>query len=180
MAIDQHIPLHRFSTEEYEAIISSGALEDRRVELLDGLLVDLMPQDEPHWRVIKFLMVLCAPRIDLLRVQAPLSVAEGWMPEPDVALVDEDPDRHVRPTTAHLAVEVAASNRYRDLRKAGVYARAGVARYWIVDLERGSVLEHSDPAEDGYSLVARRTGEDELDTGVDTIPATTVAALLGR
>ena len=46
MAIDTHV-LHRFSTEEYEAIISSGALADRHVELLDGLLVDMSPQAAP-------------------------------------------------------------------------------------------------------------------------------------
>src|SRR5512133_1326584 len=61
MAIEERI--HRMSTAEYERIVDTGALADARVELLDGLLVDMAPQGEPHWRVIQRLMVLCARRM---------------------------------------------------------------------------------------------------------------------
>jgi Uma2 family endonuclease len=36
--------VHRLTTDEYERMVASGALEDVRVELLDGLLVDMRPQ----------------------------------------------------------------------------------------------------------------------------------------
>jgi hypothetical protein len=42
VAVDLPTPLHRFSLEEYHRLIESGAFdEDTRMELIDGLLVDL-------------------------------------------------------------------------------------------------------------------------------------------
>jgi hypothetical protein len=49
MAIDADV--HRFSTAEFERMVNSGVLEDLRVELLDGLLIDKAVQGEPHVRV---------------------------------------------------------------------------------------------------------------------------------
>src|SRR5204863_5823260 len=108
--------VHRLSTEEYERIVKTGALEDLRVELLDGLLVDMSPHDEPHVHAIRQLMLMCRARLDLLRIQMPLAVGEGWVPEPDVALVDHE-DRNVRPTTALFVAEVALSSHARDATK---------------------------------------------------------------
>jgi Uma2 family endonuclease len=170
---------HRLTTAEYEQMCASGALEDMRVELLDGLLVDMNPPSEPHNRALQALTMLFGSRLELVRVQMPLAVADGWMPEPDVALVEPDPDIHRRPATAHLVVEVSVTSHAKDRRKAGVYARAGVPRYWHVDLPAAEVFEHTEPGEDGYALVRRLSGHDMLDAGVDGIAPTTVDALFG-
>lgn len=110
-------------------MVETGALDGLRVELLDGLLVDMSPQGERHARVIQRLMRLFAGRLDLLRVQMPLSLADGWAPEPDVALAEahEDPDRH--PSTALLVVEVAVTSPALNSSKAALYERAGIPRY---------------------------------------------------
>jgi Uma2 family endonuclease len=176
MAIEEH--LHRLSTAEYERMVDSGALADVRVELLEGLLVDMSPQGERHARVIQRVMIACASRMDLLRVQMPLSVGEGWMPEPDVALAEHDPDPTRRPSTALLVVEVAVTSQPIDRRKALAYARAGVTRYWLVDLSAGVVLAHTEPGHDGYVAITRLAGDDVLDAGIDGVEATTVAELL--
>ena len=176
MAIEETV--HRLSTAEYERMVDSGALADVRVELLDGLLVDMSPQGERHARVIQRLMWLCNARMEMLRVQMPLSIAEGWMPEPDVALAEHDADPDRRPTTALLVVEVAVSSQAVDRRKALAYARAGVPRYWLVDLPAGVVVSHTDPSDDGYAVVAPLAGDDVLDAGVDGVETTTVAELL--
>lgn len=176
MAIESHV--HRLSSAEYGRMVESGALDELRVELLDGLLVDVSPQGERHARVIRRLMALCASRMDLLRVQMPLAVAEGWTPEPDLALAEDDREADRPPATARLVVEVAISSHALDVRKAAAYASAGVDRYWIVDLPRAVVLEHTAPEADSFGLVRRLTGDDVLDAGVPEIPTTTVAALL--
>jgi len=176
MTIEETV--HRISTVEYERMVESGALEDMRVELLDGLLVDMSPQGEVHARAINAVMRMCAARLDMLRVQMPLSVAEGWMPEPDVALAEMDADPTRRPSTALLVVEVAVSSQAVDRRKALAYARARVPRYWLVDLPAGVVVAHTEPTEDGYAVVARLAGDDLLDAGVDGVEVTTVAELL--
>jgi Uma2 family endonuclease len=176
MAIEERI--HRMSTAEYERIVDSGALGQLRVELLDGLLVDVTPQGEHHARVIQQLMWLCNARRYVLRVQMPLSVAEGWVPEPDIALAERDPDPTRHPSTALLVVEVAVSSQAIDRRKALAYARAGVPYYWLVDLPAGMVLAHTEPREDGYAVVTRIADDDVLDAGIDGVETTTVAELL--
>ena len=176
MAIEEHV--HRLSSAEYERMVDSGALLNLRVELLDGLLVDMTAQGEPHWRVIQRLMVLCARRMDFLRVQAPLAVGEGWVPEPDIALAEHDPDPTRRPTTALFVAEVSVTSQAIDRRKALAYARAGVARYWLVDLPARVVFAHVEPGDDGYAVVTRLEGDDVLDAGVEGVETTTVAALL--
>jgi Uma2 family endonuclease len=174
MAIDTRV--HRISTAEYTRMVDSGALEEMRVELLDGLLVDMTPQGHEHARIIQALMVLFAPRVDLLHVQMPVELEDGWVPEPDIALAIRPGGRH--PTTACLVAEVAASGLPIALRKATAYARANVDRYWIIDVEDGRVLEHTEPGPDGYRVTTVLTGDDALDARVEGLPATTVAALL--
>jgi Uma2 family endonuclease len=176
MAIEERV--HRLSSAEYERMVDSGALADMRVELLDGLLVDMTPQGERHARVIQQLMWLCNARRHVLRIQMPLSAAEGWVPEPDVALAERDPDPTRHPSKALLVVEVSVSSQAIDRRKALAYARAGVPCYWLVDLPAGMVLAHTEPNEDGYAVVTRLTGDDVLDAGIDGVEPTTVAALL--
>jgi Uma2 family endonuclease len=176
MATDARV--HRFTTAEFERMVETGALADLRVELLDGLLIDVPLPREQHVRVTQRLMRLFAPRIELLRVEMPLSIAEGWVPVPDVALVEHDPDPTRWPTTALLAVEVSLSTRAVDRRKAVGYARGGIPRYWLVDVPQKVVLDYTEPGPDGYAVVKRLAGDDVLDAGVDGIGTTTVDELL--
>jgi Uma2 family endonuclease len=169
--------VHRLSTEEYERIVKTGALEDLRVELLDGLLVDMRPQYEAHVQAVHALMRMCRARLDLVRVQAPLAVGEGWVPEPDLALVQHE-DRLVWPAAALFVAEVALSSHARDATKALVYARAGIPTYWIVDLPASVVRVHTQAGPDGYGSVVDKRGDDVLDAGVEGVEPTTVAALL--
>jgi Uma2 family endonuclease len=176
VAIEERV--HRLSSAEYRRMVDSGALEGLRVELLEGLLVDMTPQGERHARVIQRLMRLCSARMDVLRVQMPLAVAEGWVPEPDVALAASDPDPSRHPSTAMLVVEVAVSSQAIDRGKARAYAGAGIPRYWLVDLPREVVLDHTEPTVGRYRLVRQRAGDDTLDAHVVGVEPMTVGQLL--
>ena len=49
MAVEPPTPLHRFSLEEYHRLIEAGGFdEDARIELIDGLLVDMSAKTAPH------------------------------------------------------------------------------------------------------------------------------------
>lgn len=176
MAVDH--PVHRFTTAEYDRMVDAGALEDLHVELLDGLLIDMAPQGEEHARVIQALMDVLYRPGGGLRVQMPLNMADGTVPEPDLAVAEHAADRRIRPDAAHLVVEVSISSKRHDLRKAEIYARAGVPRYWLVDIPGGVVLEHTEPTPDGYRVVTTLRGDDVLDAHVDGVPTTTVKAIL--
>lgn len=119
-------PGRRLSSAEYEELVLEGVLEGKRIELVDGALVEMSPQSERHARVIQRLMRLFSPRLDLVRVQMPLAVGEGWVPEPDVAIAHPNSERDRWPAAALLVVEVSVTTQSHDRRKALAYARAGV------------------------------------------------------
>lgn len=113
--------VHRLTTERYERLVRSGALDDTRVQLVDGLLVEVSPQGPQHAALVRWLTRRFAPRADLLGVQLPLAVAEGFQPEPDIALAEQPPP-HRHPTTAALVVEIAVTSWELDAAKLPGYA----------------------------------------------------------
>jgi Uma2 family endonuclease len=146
------LPIHRLDVETYCRMVDSGALEGQPVELLEGLLVEVMsPQGAEHAMVIERLTLHLGAARARLRVQLPLEVPPGSVPEPDLALVEGEPvpDRH--PRTALLVVEVSFSSPRIDRGvKAELYARAGVPTYWLVDVLGKTVEVRTDPGPSGY------------------------------
>jgi Uma2 family endonuclease len=150
-------------------IFASG----ERVELLGGLLVVRERQGGRHATAVRMveeaLRAAFASGWDV-RGQLPVALDEESEPEPDVSVVPGSfrDDPHAHPAGAVLVVEVADSSLALDRgEKAGLYARARVPEYWIVDLA-GHALEVSrDPAPDprppfGWryrEVVALRAGE---------------------
>jgi len=169
---------HRFSSSEFDRLVASGALADLRVELIEGVLVDVSPQGERHARMIQRLTALLASRAGTLRVQLPLAVEDGSRPEPDLAVVDpEDGDEEHPPVTARLVIEVAQTSHELDRAKAALYARARVEVYWLVDAPAAEIVEHRQPTADGYLNVRTLTGQDRLDAGLPGVEGMTVASL---
>jgi Uma2 family endonuclease len=73
-----------------------------------------------------------------VRVQASLDLTPNSVPDPDLAVVAGAPRTHntnTNPTSALLIVEVSLTTLGLDRRRKGsLYARAGIADYWIVNL----------------------------------------------
>jgi Uma2 family endonuclease len=88
VAVDLPTPLHRFSLEEYHRLLESGAFdEDTRMELIDGLLVDLSVKSPAHENAIAWLNKLLVRSLDdrfEVRVSAALTTGTSE-PEPDYA-----------------------------------------------------------------------------------------------
>lgn len=175
MALD--VSVHRLSTAEYDRMVDAGVLVGLAVELLDGLLVDVSPQGEEHARLVQAVMAMFAGRLRLLRVQLPLDLADGWVPEPDVALAERDPDPRRHPSTALIAVEIAVSAHAEARRRAEVYARAGIPVHWLVDVPARTVVEHTEPSDAGYAALSELREADLLDARVEGVASWTVAEL---
>ena len=98
-----------------------------------------------------------------IRVQHPLAVSAASEPEPDLAVVPGSARDYVdqHPVTAVLVVEVSdTSLEYDRTRKSRVYAQAGIADYWIVNVVDGVLEVYRDPGTSGYRSVSRlRAGE---------------------
>jgi len=145
------IPLHPIDADWYDARVADGHFDGERVELIDGVLIEMNPQDAPHANVIQFLTRHFATARAGVRVQLPLAGPRS-RPEPDIALVAEDTPRDRHPETALLVVEVAASSHRIDrVEKASLYARMGVPDYWLVDLATRAVEVRRVPREDRYT-----------------------------
>lgn len=87
-----------------------------------------------------------------IRTQSPLRLGKRSKPEPDVAVVpgcEKDYVQSGPPTTALLLIEVGDSTlRYDRTRKASLYARFGIADYWIVNLVDRQLEVHRHPIPD--------------------------------
>src|SRR5215204_5443078 len=111
VAVETQIPeLHRWSLEEYHQLIESGGFDDNaRVELIDGLLVDMSPRTREHENALAWLDHVLQVSLDYERFQIRTAMAltlETSEPEPDLAVVDAAAPRPYYPGTAALVIEV--------------------------------------------------------------------------
>lgn len=166
--VDATVPIHPLTGADVDAMVRAGILaEDDRLELLDGVLVEMSPPGEEHSAAVRKLTTL-AGRLageDLeLSVQSPLELHVGCRPEPDLAIVPATAGWHAHAADALLVIEVSMSSLALDLgRKAAAYARAGVPDYWVLDLEGRRIVVHRRPVEGRYAEVASM-GEREVVT----------------
>jgi Uma2 family endonuclease len=153
-------PLHRLTYDDVQAMVEAGILrDDERVELIDGVLVDMSPITPLHSDLVGWLADHFVRAIDgtQARVQDLLRV-EGGFVVPDLMVI-EPPPRGTHPTTALLIAEVSVTTLRYDLRKAARYARAGVSEYWVVDGPGRRLIQHLAPVTDGYDRVETHTGD---------------------
>jgi len=134
-------------------MVEKGILKsDDRAELIDGWIVQKMPQNPPHVRAISRLTKQLARSLADdwdLRVQAPIALLRS-RPEPDFAIVrgpdERFEDRHPRPTEIALLIEVGDSSFLTDRQhKLLLYAAAKIAEVWLVNLVDGRVEVYAEP-----------------------------------
>src|ERR1041384_5574031 len=100
-------PLRR---AEYERMIDAGLFRDERVELIEGVIVEMSRQISPHAAAIQMLTQLLMPHLvgrAGVRVQLPLVAGDDSLPEPDLTLVEPRYFRDAHPDRAFLVIEVA-------------------------------------------------------------------------
>lgn len=155
----------RWTKAEYSRMGELGWFRDQRVELIEGEIVVQSPQDFPHSkctdRVHDALKAAFGARA-WVRMQLPVDFGPYSEPEPDVSVVPGNRDEYQsHPEKALLIVEVASSSLSYDRgKKASLYARVGVADYWVVNLVdhqleifRDPVPEPTQPYGFGYRSV---------------------------
>lgn len=151
---DRIRPLRRV---EYDALVERGLLDDSRVELLLGALVDMSPQGPLHAEVVRRLAERLAAASSTglhVRVHSPLALADDSVPEPDIAVVTAADYTTAHPRQALLLVEVADTSLSKDRGvKAALYATAGIPEFWLVNLVERLVEIHRLPEAGRYADV---------------------------
>ena len=163
MAVEaETVEVHRWTPEEYHRLVESGGFnDDTRVELIDGLLVDMRPKTPAHevsvrWLFDRLLDLGLDRRRYAIGVGAPLSLDRSE-PEPDLIVFERSTPRPYHPATAELVIEVSLSSLRRDLRqKPPIYARANIPHYWVIDLAGRRAVVHSQPGPNGYARIETR------------------------
>jgi Uma2 family endonuclease len=146
-------PVRRFSVEEYQQMAQAGILTDEdKVELLEGWITPKMIHNPPHDLAVGLVEEAIRNRLtDVWKIRTQSAITtDDSRPEPDVAVVEGPLRRYAhqqpKPDEIALLVEVADTSLDRDRSKCQLYARAGIAAYWIVNLVDRQVEVYTHPS----------------------------------
>ncbi len=161
----------RITVDDYYGMAKAGILgEDDRVELIEGELIAMMPIGSPHSGKVNRLtrlLVMAVGRSGVVTVQNPVRLSNWTEPQPDFAVLKPREDDYASATPSQadvlLLIEVADSSLDYDRGlKRRLYARSGIAEYWLVDVNAGVVEACRGPAGDAYETVWRAGPGDTL------------------
>jgi len=135
---------HRISVADYHRMAEGGVLApDARVELIEGVIIDMPPMGSRHAATVSRLNYLVGRAVGdraIVNCQTPITLGDLSEPQPDLALVAPRADfyEHRLPAAADtlLLIEVSETTLRYDLRtKMPLYARHAVPELWIFDTE---------------------------------------------
>jgi Uma2 family endonuclease len=149
------VKTHRWRRVEYERLIETGFFRPGDpVELVGGQLIVAEPQGNRHFAAVQAMEEALRTAFGpgwQIRGQGPLALDEESEPEPDVAVVPGSFRDYVdgHPSRPVLVVEISESSLGLDRdHKGSLYARAGLADYWIVNLVDQALEVYRDPGPD--------------------------------
>lgn len=160
--------LKRWTVSEVRRMIDAGSFDHpERFELVEGLVLQKMGQNEPH--VAGLTLTLEAMRAVFAGTAkavagVPLHLSDTSEPEPDVMVVTSNLARGIRKEDVLLVVEVADTSLRTDQTvKAALYARHGIPEYVILDVvnRRAEIRRSPKPEAEawGETLILTEDGE---------------------
>jgi len=159
------VTIAKWTIEQYHELVNTGILDDRRVELLAGDIVEMPPAGMPHavycGRTVKYLRNLLGDRAEL-RETHPITLPNNSEPEPDVAIV-RAPDtqylaHHPYPADIFWLIEYSDTTLTKDLNtKQRIYAQAGISEYWVVNLQALELIVFRGVGNDGDQAETKLT-----------------------
>lgn len=164
----------RLTIEQFDQMIADGVFEKGpnrdRVELIDGELRQMSPIGPSHEDIVDSLTAwsFSALPVKSARVRIQSSIGLPTLvsvPQPDVAWVHSRRYSRKRPSAEEvlLIIEVADSSlRYDRGEKAEMYAAAGIADYWVVDIPNQAVHVYRHPEAEGFASCETFRGADRI------------------
>ncbi len=156
------LPRAKWSIADYHQMIAAGILADRRVELLQGEIIEMSPELPIHYNTTKrstqYLESLFVGQAEV-RFNGPISLVDSE-PEPDIVIAQPlgrtYDHRHPAPEEIFLVIECANTSLKKDLKqKSDIYAAAGIPEYWVVDLNLREIHVFQQIQADRYSQHAQ-------------------------
>ncbi|HET9922598.1 MAG TPA: Uma2 family endonuclease [Methylomirabilota bacterium] len=176
--------LRQWTRAEYGRLIEAGIFPPGEpVELLGGELLVSEPQGSGHYTAVGLVEDALRAALGpgwLVRSRGPIALTEDSEPEPDVAVIrgTRRDFRHEHPARPALVVEVAESSLALDREhKGSLYARGGMADYWILNLVDYVLEVYRGPIEDPAARFGWRYAWTEvLSSGSTATPLVTPGA----
>jgi Uma2 family endonuclease len=166
---------HFFTVEQFHRMGEAGIFsEDARLELIEGEIVEMSPIGSRHVACVNILSMFlnrAVGDIAIISTQNPIQLNDLTQPQPDIALLNMRDDFYrsslATPGDVLLVIEVADTTvDYDRLIKLPLYAKAGIAEVWIVNLPAEQVEIYAQPEGEAYkkSLEVRRGEEAQAQT----------------
>jgi Uma2 family endonuclease len=141
----------RWTVEDYFRMSEAGVLDDRRVELLNGEIIEVLAQANPHRLAItkgaRLLLQHFPPESHWVVIQGTLILSKYSAPDPDLHVFDVPqgtPDRKL--PLPLFVIEISDSTYRKDSGpKLRAYAAAGIPDYWIVNIPQQQVEVYRSP-----------------------------------
>jgi Uma2 family endonuclease len=156
----------KWTIDDYHQMITAGILDDRRVELLKGEIVEMSPEGEPHayfsTEAGEYLTRILGERATI-RPAKPITLANNSEPEPDIAIAQrlgrEYLNHHPYAENIFWLIEYSDSSLDKDLEtKTKIYAEAEIPEYWVVNLKKRQLIVFREPQDGEYTSKSTVTG----------------------
>jgi Uma2 family endonuclease len=151
---------HVFTVKDFRAMAEAGLFTDQKVELIDGVIVDMSPATPEHEDSIDELgerMVTVFSKRARVRVEKAFDIGDDyWLPHPDLVLAKRKRygDTPPKPEDIVLIIEVSNTTLAEDLgKKLKRYASLGIEDYWVANIKAKQWLIHREPSGDKYLSV---------------------------
>ncbi|MDQ3132330.1 MAG: Uma2 family endonuclease [Acidobacteriota bacterium] len=178
----------RFRVEDFRKMTEVGILpEESGWEIIDGYLIDKMSIGSKHAGTVKILnriLTIWAEKNAIVSVQDPIHIDEYNEPEPDIALLKPREDfytkSHPTPADVLLLIEVSDSTvEYDRETKKTLYAEAGIAEFWLINLKNKTIEVYTQPKNSSYySARILESGETIESAAIENLTLT-VEEILG-
>ncbi|WP_293130031.1 Uma2 family endonuclease [Microcoleus sp. bin38.metabat.b11b12b14.051] len=151
--------LRKWTVKEYRKLGEMGFFHpEERVELISGNIIRMSAKGTAHTSATRRTSTLLRDLLENLAAvytQDPIALDDNSEPEPDITLVRIDPfdyaTHHPTPSEVYLIIEVADSSLAYDREiKAKIYARSGIADYWVLNVNDRQLHVFREPADDRY------------------------------
>ncbi len=153
--------LKRWTVQDYHRMSELGILDpNERTELIAGQITLMAAKGTPHVTALRLLATALGESLAeqpvFVSTQDPIQLDDFSEPEPDLALLQgtvlDYVDHHPRPDQVYLVVEVADATLKRDCEvKDQIYAQAGIADYWVLDVKNRQLHIFRNPTPTGYT-----------------------------